>query len=182
MLCNSMAAAALATAYVIALILHLNPTLPLHPLRLGPLVATVGVFYVIHLTVIYYILLVLRQLLAREELSPGWISVGVLVWLSAMAAAAGGTLMWRNLVTFSLVLDAATATALERSVLVLAATSILCLGVAFLRWRAPRARGLWVPLFVILIVSSVAALLALRGRGTPPLLEARPIDAAFDMA
>ena len=65
MLCNSMAAAALATAYVIALVLHLNPNLPLHPTRLMPLVATVGLFYVIHLTVIFYILLVLRQLLAR---------------------------------------------------------------------------------------------------------------------
>jgi predicted AlkP superfamily phosphohydrolase/phosphomutase len=181
MLCNSMAAAALATAYVIALVLHLNPTLPLHPARLAPLVATVGLFYVIHLTVICYILLVLRQLLAREVFSPAWISVGVLVWLSAMAAAAGAALMWRNL-TFALVIDAVTATALERSVLVLAATSMLCLGLGFLRWRAPGARVLWAPLFVILVASSVAALLALRGRGTPPVLEARPIDAAFDMA
>src|ERR1700704_4828944 len=142
MLCNSMAAAALATAYVIALVLHLNPTLPLHPARLAPLVATVGLFYVIHLTVICYILLVLRQLLAREVFSPAWISVGVQVWLSAMAAAAGATLMWRNLVTFALVLDAATATALEGSTLVLAATSMLCLGLALLRQQAPRARGL----------------------------------------
>jgi predicted AlkP superfamily phosphohydrolase/phosphomutase len=182
MLCNSVAAAALATAYVIALVLHLNPTLSLHPARLAPLIATVGLFYLVHLTVICYILLVLTQLLAREVFSPAWISVGVLVWLSAMAAAAGATLMWRNLGTFALVLDEATATALERSAYVLAATSILCLGLAFLRRRAPRARGLWAPLFVILVVSSVAALLALRGRGTPPVLEARTIDAAFDMA
>ena len=124
----------------------------------------------------------LRQLLAREVFSPAWISVGVLVWLSTLAAAAGATLMWRNLGTFALVLDSATATALERSAYVLAATSILCLGLAFLRRRAPRARGLWAPLFVILVVSSVAALLALRGRGTPPVLQARTIDAAFDMA
>jgi predicted AlkP superfamily phosphohydrolase/phosphomutase len=182
MLCNSMAAAALATAYVIALVLHLNPTLSLHPARLAPLIATVGLFYVIHLTVICYILLVLRQLLAREVFSPAWISVGVLLWLSAMAAAAGATLMWRNLGTFALVVDATTASKLARSTFVLAATSILCLGLAFLRRRAPRARGLWASLFVILVASSVAALLALRGRGTPPVLEARPIDAVFDMA
>jgi predicted AlkP superfamily phosphohydrolase/phosphomutase len=182
MLCNSMAAAALATAYVIALVLHLNPTLSLQPARLAPLIATVGLFYVIHLTVICYILLVLRQLLAREVFSPAWISVGVLLWLSAMAAAAGATLMWRNLGTFALVVDATTASKLARSTFVLAATSILCLGLAFLRRRAPRARGLWASLFVILVASSVAALLALRGRGTPPVLEARPIDAVFDMA
>ena len=120
MLSNSMAAAALATSYVIALVLHLNPNLPLHPLRLAPLVATVGLYYVVHLTVIFYILLVLRQLFAREVFSPAWISVDVLTWLSALAAAAGAALMWRNLVTFSLVLDPPTTSALERSTIVLA--------------------------------------------------------------
>src|SRR5439155_11885461 len=182
MLSNSVAAACVATAYVLILVVLLNPALSLHPVALAPLATTVGLFYVFNLTMIGYILLVLGQLLAREVFSPAWISVGVLVWLSAMAAAAGATLMWRNLVTFALVLDEATATALERSAYVLAATSILCLGLAFLRRRAPRARGLWASLLAILVVSSVAALLALRGRGTPPLLEARPIDAAFDMA
>ena len=182
MLSNSMAAAALATSYVIALVLHLNPNLPLHPSRLAPLVATVGLYYVVHLTVIFYILLVLRQLLAREVFSPAWLSVDVLTWLSAMAAAAGATLMWRNLATFSLVLDAATTAALSASTMVLAATSMLCLLLALFRRRAPQARGVWAPLFVVIVLSSVAALLALRGRGVPPLLEARPIDVAFDRA
>jgi len=40
---------------VIALVLHLNPNLPLHPSRLAPLLATVGLYYVVHLTVIGYI-------------------------------------------------------------------------------------------------------------------------------
>ena len=182
MLSNSMAAAALSTSYVIALVLHLNPHLPLHPSRLAPLIATVGLFYVVHLTVIFYVLLVGRQLLAREMFSPAWISVDVLTWLSALAAAAGASLMWRNRVTFALVLDAATATALELSTAVLLATSILSLLLALFRHKAPRARLWWGPLFGLLMLSSVAALLALRGRGAPPLLEARPIDATFDLA
>ena len=182
MLSNSMAAAALATSYVIALVLHLNPNLPLHPARLAPLVATVGLYYVVHLTVIGYLLLVLRQLLAREVFSPAWISVDVLTWLGAMAAAAGATLMWRNRVTFSLVLDPATSTALLESAVLLAATSVLCLLLALFRRAAPQARAIWAPLFALLLLSSVAALLALRGRGVPPLLEARRIDAAFDRA
>jgi hypothetical protein len=182
MLSNSIAAAALATSYVIALVLHLNPNLPLHPARLAPLLATVGLYYVVHLTVIGYILLVLRQLFAREVFSPAWISVDVLTWLGAIAAAGGALLMWRNLETFSLVLDAATATALIESTLVLAATAVLCVLLGIFRRKAPDARLIWAPLFAILLVSSVAALLALRGRGVPPLLEARPIDAAFDRA
>ena len=180
MLSNSMAAAALATSYVIALVLHLNPSLPLHPSRLAPLVATVGLYYVVHLTVIFYSLLVLRQLVGREVFSPAWLSVDVLTSLSAMAAAAGAALMWRNLVAFSLVLDAATATALLASTAVLSATAVLCLLMALFRRAAPQARAVWAPLFALIVLSSVAALLALRGRGVPPLLEARPIDASFD--
>jgi predicted AlkP superfamily phosphohydrolase/phosphomutase len=182
MLSNSMAAAALATSYVIALVLHLNPNLPLHPARFAPLVATVGLYYVVHLTVLCYILLVLRQLLAREVFSPAWISVEVLTWLAAMAAGAGALLMWRNLVTFSLVLEPGTATGLLECTLVLAATAVLCVLLAIFRRKAPEARAIWAPMFVILLVSSVAALFALRGRGVPPPLEARPIDAAFDRA
>src|SRR5258708_18556668 len=182
MLSNSMAAAALATSYVIALVLHLNPNLPLHPSRLAPLLATVGLYYVVHLTVICYVLLVVRQLLAREVFSPAWLSVDVLTWLSAMAAAAGAALMWRNLVAFSLVLDTATATALLASTAVLALTPLLCLLMVLFRRKAPYARAVWAPLFGLIVLSSVAALLALRGRGMPPLLEARPIDTSFDRA
>ena len=182
MLSNSMAAAALATSYVIALVLHLNPNLPLHPSGLVPLLATVGLYYVVHLTVICYILLVVRQLVARDVFSPAWLSVDALTWLSALAAAAGATLMWRNLVTFSLVLDAGTSTALLGSTMVLSVTALLCLVAAILRRKAPQARALWAALFVVIVLSSVAALLGLRGRGVPPLLEARAIDASFDRA
>src|SRR6267143_588640 len=107
MLCNSMAAAALGTAYVIAL--------------------------------------VLQQLRAREVFSPAWISVGVLTWLGALASGAGATLMWRNLNTFALVLDAATATALNRSAAGLAATTVLCALLALIRQSAPGARAAWAP-------------------------------------
>jgi predicted AlkP superfamily phosphohydrolase/phosphomutase len=180
MLSNSMLAAVLSTAYVIALVLHLNPHLPLHPTRLAPLFSTVGLFYAVHLTAIFYILLVLRQLLAREVFSPAWTSVGVLVWLGAMASAAGATLMWRNLRTFALVLDTTTAVALDRSAMVLAATTVACVLLAIFRRTAPGARAVWAPLFVVVMAGSIGGLFALRGRGMPPVLEARPIDAAFD--
>jgi predicted AlkP superfamily phosphohydrolase/phosphomutase len=180
MLSNSMAAAALATSYVIALVLHLNPNLPLHPARLFPLVSTVGLYYVIHLTVVSYVLLVLRQLFAREVFSPAWISVDVLTWLSAMAAAAGGVLMWRNLMTFSFVLDLPTTSALASCAMILIATAGLFLLLAVLRRKVPHARRVWAALLVAAMAASLAALLALRGPGVPPLLEARRIDASFD--
>jgi predicted AlkP superfamily phosphohydrolase/phosphomutase len=182
MLFNSMSAAGIATAYVLTLFLHLNPHLPLHPARLTTILATVGLYYVFHLTVIFYVLLAVWQLVAREVFSPAWISVGVLTLLCGMASAAGAVLMWNNAEAFALVTDRATGLALERSAVVLAASAILFALVGFTRRAAPRARGLWTTMFLLVAAASAAAPLALRGRGTPPFLEARPIDAAFASA
>ena len=182
MLSNSAAAACVATAYVLVLVLDLNPALPSDPAHLASLVSTVGLFYALHLTAICYVLLVLRQLLAREVFSPAWISVGVLAWLSAAASFGGATLMWRNLATFALVLDEATATALERSAVVLAVAGVLCVVLALLRRREPDARWAWAFLLLLIVAGSVAAPLALRGPGAPAVLEARPIDAPLEVA
>jgi len=179
MLCNSMTAAAIATAYVVALFLHLNPSLPINPVRIAPLVSTVGLFYFVHLTAIFYVVLVLRQLLAREVFSPAWISVGVLAWLGALASAAASVLTWRNRSAFALVVSDDTGMALERSAVALAAAALLFALVAVTRWTAPRARAVWAAMFVAVAAASVAAPLALRGRGMPPVLEARPIDSVF---
>jgi len=180
MLSNSVAAACVATAYVLILVVLLNPAVSLQPVGLAPLATTVGLFYVFNLTVIGYILLVLGQLLAREVFSPAWISVGVLAWLCAMASAGGTFLMWRNLQTFELVLDGATAAALDRSAIVLGVTSALCVLLAMARRRNPSARAAWAPILVLLIAVSIAAPLAIRGRGTAPVLEARPIGAPLE--
>ena len=94
----------LGASYVVVLVLQLNPTLPLDPPSLLPLALTVGLFYAAHLTVIFYVWLVVRQVFARELFSPAWTSVAVLSWLGTAAAAAGAALMWANLRTFALVL------------------------------------------------------------------------------
>ena len=180
MLSNSVAAACVGTWYVIVLFLNLNPALPLDPAHLVSLVKTVGLFYAVHLTAICYIFLVVRQLLAHEVFSPAWISVGVLLWLAAALSLAGAALMWRNLVTFSLVLDESTAAALERSTIVLALTATLCLVLVRLRSREPDARWVWASLLVLIVGASVAAPLAFRGLGRPLILEARPIEAPLE--
>ena len=89
MLSNSLVAALLGASYVMVLVLQLNPTLSLYPPRLFPLALTVGLFYAAHLTVIFYVWLVVRQLFARELFSPAWTSVAVLSWLGAAAAGRG---------------------------------------------------------------------------------------------
>ena len=93
MLSNAIAAGCLAAAYVLTVVLQLNPALPLDQARLAPLATTVGLSYAVHFAVICYVLLVVRQLAAPEVFSPAWLSVGVLLWLGALAAAGGAALM-----------------------------------------------------------------------------------------
>jgi predicted AlkP superfamily phosphohydrolase/phosphomutase len=182
MLSNSVIAAALASAYVMTLVLALNPSVPLTLQGLIPLISTIGLYYTLNLTVLAYIVLVFWQVFSRELFSPAWISVGVLVWLGAFAAAVGAALMWRNVTTFALVLDDSAETALARIgvALTLAVASFVL--VALIRRTLPEGRPGWATLLVMVMVASVAVPLALRGRGIPPVLEARPIDAEIDGA
>ena len=66
MLTNSIVAAALVGAYVTLLVLQVNPAIPLDSLGVVRLVATWWVFYGIHATVFFYVLIVIRQLIAAE--------------------------------------------------------------------------------------------------------------------
>lgn len=178
MLSNSVAAGALATTYVLMLILELNPTLPLDPRRLWPLASTVGLFYLVHLTALFYVVLVLRQLVSQEEFSPAWISVGVLVWLGAVAAVVGAMLLWINLRTFGVVLEPATVTMMGSSAFLLTATALLFLMVWVIRSQLlPRGRWFCGVLSAAIAAGSITGPLVLRGRGDRPVLTARPIDA-----
>jgi predicted AlkP superfamily phosphohydrolase/phosphomutase len=181
MLSNSLAAAMLATCYVLILLLQLNPRLPLHPLKLVPVAQSVGVFYVIHLMALFYALLVVRQLLARQLFSPAWTSIAVLSWLGALSAAAGAALMGANVRTFGLVLAPEMVAAMTRGTVALALCAALFVLVAFGRRGSDEGqRLLWGVCLVIVAAVSVATPLVFRGRGTHPPLEARPLDAVLD--
>ena len=44
-------------------------------------------FYGVHLAVLFYVLMVVREFFSLDVLSPGWVSVRVLAWLGAVVAA-----------------------------------------------------------------------------------------------
>jgi hypothetical protein len=185
MLSNSVAAAMLATCYVLIVLLHLNPGLPIDRPGFLPVARSVGLFYLVHLIVVFYALLVLRQLLARELFSPAWISVGVLSWLGALSAAAGSALMWANLSTFGLVLAPETVAAMTQGALALGVSAALFLLVAYGRWSGDETqRTLWAVCLAIVGAVSIATPLVFR-RGAvestlESTLEARPLDAVVD--
>ena len=78
-----------------------------------------------------------RQLFAREDFSPAWVSVSVLAWLGAAAALAGAALMWANLQTFALVLEPDTVTHVANGALTLVVAAAFFVFVG----RAARASG-----------------------------------------
>jgi hypothetical protein len=127
MLSNSVIAAGVASGYLTTLFLQLNPGVSIDPSTLIPLASVLAVAYGANLTVLFYALIVLRQILAVEVLSPGWLSVRLLSWLCTIAAAAGATLMWLNLLGFGDVLDRET-----RDRMFLGATLVTAAGVVFL--------------------------------------------------
>ena len=176
MLSNSVIAAGVATGYLTALVLQLNPSLPLDPGTLAPLAFTLAIVYGANLTVLFYALIVFRQILAVEVLSPGWLSVRLLSWLCTIAAGGGATVMWMNWRSFGPVLDAPTAGRMVAGAIVVSACAVLFLliGLAHLGRRGGRLSA---AVLSTVIVASVAGPIVARGPATSEALPARPTAA-----
>ena len=160
MLSNSVIAAAVSSGYLTVLVLQLNPAIEIGPPTLVPLAVVLGAAYGANLTVGFYALIVLRQILAVEVLSPGWLSVRLLSWLCTIAAAAAATLMWLNLRGFGDVLDPVTRDRMffGASLLTASAVIFLGLGLAHLGRRGGRISA--AVLSLAMAFSLVAPLLA----------------------
>src|SRR5687768_8424479 len=172
MLSNSVIAAGVASGYLTTLFLQLNPAVSIEPATLIPLATVLAVAYGANLTVLFYALIVMRQILEVEVLSPGWLSVRLLSWLCTIAAAAGASLMWLNLLGFGDVLDRETRDRMfVGATLVTAAGGVfLILGLAHLGRRGGRIRA--ATLSIPMVLSIVAPVIA-RGPARQPPVPAR---------
>ena len=181
MLSNAMIAGGLASGYLLALVLQLNPSFPIDPGTLAPLALVLGLAYGANLTVVFYALIVMRQILEVEVLSPGWLSVRLLSWLCTIAAGGGAAIMWLNLRGFGPVLDEAPAgrMVIGASILSAAAVIFLLIGLAHLGRRGGRTSA---TILVTTMVLSVIGPIAARGPGQPPPLPTRAIAAPSDVA
>ena len=84
MLTNSVIGGLAFALYLTILVLQINPGYPLA--GIPGLAATLVLSYGSHAAAVFYALIVLRQVLATEVISPGWISFRFLVWLCSAAA------------------------------------------------------------------------------------------------
>ncbi|MGE3277414.1 MAG: alkaline phosphatase family protein [Vicinamibacterales bacterium] len=161
-LTNAVLAGAVASAYLTVLVLQLNPAIPLTPGAVLPLAAMLGLAYGANLAVAFYALVVLRQLLSAEVLSPGWLSVRLLSWLLAAAATGAAVVTWLNVGGFEAVLDEETSRRLVTGAVALSAAAVLfvLLALAHLGRRGGRASA---ALLIVLIGLSIAVPLGARG-------------------
>ena len=177
MLTNCVLGGVLTGAYLTILVLQINPHLSLHPANTWPLAATLTLFYGVHAAAGFYALIVLRQLVAAEVLSPGWLSLRLLAWLSAAASSGASVLMWMNLGGLRTALDeeAARRMAAGASAMSLCALALLTIAVVHYSFGR-RGSAVGGTLFSLAVVASVTLPLAARGAGTDRPLGAYRLD------
>ncbi len=175
MLSNAVIGGLVVAMYITILSLQLNPRFALT--ALPGLAGTFVLSYGLHFAAAFYVLIVLRQLLTTEVMSPGWISFRVLVWLCAVAALIGSLLMWANLRAFHAVLDDSAARRMAGGAIALtvcAGLGVLLVGVH--RLSGPRGSRTGATLLGATLMASLAVPLMLRGPGTGPAAEAAPFE------
>jgi hypothetical protein len=168
MLTNSLIAGALGAAYLTIIVLQLNPHVPLLSETSWRLYVVLSLFYGIHLAVVFYLVLVAREFISLDALSPGWISVRVLAWLSAASAAAAALLMWLNVEGFSAALDETAVRRMTAGAAASAATALVLLGLAAAHFSfGRRGSRVGAALLTIAVFGSLALPIAARGPGVP---------------
>jgi Type I phosphodiesterase / nucleotide pyrophosphatase len=174
MLSNSIIAGAVAAAYLALLVLQLNPHLSLRATSTWWLAATILAGYGIHLAAIFYAIIVFRQLLTTESLSPGWFSVQLLASLCAGASMAAAVLMWLNLRGFRVALDDEAAQRMTIGASAMTACAVAFVLLAIVRYSVGRRGASTGGLVAATLVAlSLGLPLAARGVGEPPLPAAR---------
>jgi len=177
MFSNAVLAAGVGAIYLSVLFLQLNPGVPLYPLNLVSLAVTLALFYGIHLVVGFYALIVLRQMIGSERLSPGWVSLRLQAWLLTADAAGVAVLMWMNLRSYSGMLSVETSRRLAAGAAILTACALLFLGVALAHYSFGRRKGrVGASVVAVALAASLVLPLVVRGPGKLAPLVSRPLD------
>jgi len=167
MFSNAVLGGALGAAFVAILMLQINPHLPLTIEVVAALYARLLLFYGVNLGCLFYILIVLRQLVARRVLSPGWISMRLLAWLGTVLSGLAAALMWLNLAAFQAVLDVEVVRRTNIGAWALAGCAVLLFVIAVMHYTRGRpASPVGATLFVLTIFGALALPLTARGTAT----------------
>lgn len=170
MLSNALAAGALGAAYLMVLVLQLNPRLPLLSAEAAAWFRALLSFYGLHLSIAIFVVLIARDVVAGRPLAPAWISVRLLAWLAALLAGAAAALSWLNLRGFRFVLGPEAADRMAEGAGALTAAALLLTAVAIARYSFGRRGGrLTAAILALIVAGSLAAPLSARATITEPL-------------
>ena len=182
MLSNSLVAGAMAAAYLVVLVLQLNPALPLYDTAPWGLIFTIWAGYGLNFSALFYALIVAQQLLAAEASSPGWFSVRLLAAFGATASTLASALMWLNLRGLRAALDDEAARRMTVGAAALTVCAAAFVVLVILRYSIGRRGGRVGGLAVLaLMVVSVALPVAARGPGIAATLGGRRLDVGVPM-
>jgi hypothetical protein len=164
MLTNALLAGALGAAYLTIVVLQLNPQVPLWSATTARLYTVLATFYGVHLAVLFYLLMMGRELVGIHVFSPGWVSVRVLAWLTAALAALATVLMWLNVDGFAAALDETAVRRMTAGAAATGATAIVLLGLAAAHFSfGRRGSRVGAALLTIAVFGSLALPVAARG-------------------
>ena len=181
MLTNSAIGGVAFALYLTILVLQLNPGYPLA--GIPGLTATLVLTYGLHAAAVFYALIVLRQILATEVISPGWISFRFLVWLCSAAAAIAALLTWINLRGIAPFMDPEAVTRMTAGAAVLTACAAVMAALAFGHlWAGRHSSRPGAAVLAVAMMASLAVPLMLRGPGSEPLDKARREATVPDVA
>jgi hypothetical protein len=176
LLTNSLLAGALGAAYLTILVLQLNPQVPLASTSVWHWFVTLGVVYGLHLALLFYVTMLVRDFFSVEIFSPGWISVRLLAWLAAAAAAVASTLMWLNLRGYPALFDETSARRFAFGAAATTASAVVLIVIAVAHYSyGRRGSRVGAALLVIALVGSLALPIAARGAGGERPLGARRV-------
>lgn len=168
MLTNALLAGAFGAAYLTIIVLQLNPEVPLLSATPWWWFLTLGTLYGLHLAVLLYVVIVAREFITMDVLSPGWVSVRLLAWLGALLSGVAALLMWLNVRGFPAALGEAATWRMTAGAVATTASAIVLLAIAVAHYSFGRRGsrvGAW--LFVIAVVASMILPLAARGLVLP---------------
>ena len=176
MLTNALLAGALGAAYLTILLLQLNPQIPLVSETVWRWYLTLAALYGVHLAILFYVAMLAREFVSLNVFSPGWISVRLLAWLSAIAAAVAATLMWLNLWGFPNVFEEAAARRFAFGAVATTASALILLGIAVAHYSfGRRGSRVGAALLLLAVTGSLALPIAARGLGGEPPLGGRRV-------
>ena len=164
MLTNSAIGGLAFALYLTNLVLQINPAYPL--MGIPGLTATLVLSYGFHAAAVFYALIVLRQVLATEVISPGWISFRFLVWLFSASAGVAALLTWVNLRGLAPFMDPESATRMTGGAVVLTVCAGIMVALALGHWWAGRHSSRpGAAMLAAALMASIAVPLMLRGPG-----------------